>query len=37
MHALVLGQVLPLLEALVTVGAFEWLLARVDAAVPLQL
>lgn len=36
-HALVLGQVLPLLEALLAAGAFEGLLAGVHAAVALQL
>lgn len=34
-HALVLGQVLALLEALVTAGALEWLFTRVDSSMAL--
>lgn len=36
-HALVLGQVLPLLEALIAAGTLEGLLAGVDPPVALQL
>lgn len=37
MHALMLGQVFALLEALVATGAFVGLLSGVDAPVPLHL